>query len=52
MNRIAQRFLARCFQPEETIALLLRRENPRSDSTARRALGDGSRTSLPGMARL
>ena len=30
MNRIAQRFLARCFQPEETIALLLRRENPRS----------------------
>jgi len=27
MNRIAQRFLARCFQPEETIALLLRREN-------------------------
>jgi hypothetical protein len=30
MNRIAQRFLVRCFQPEETIALLLRRENPRS----------------------
>jgi len=30
MNRIAQRFLARCFQPEETIALLLRRDNPRS----------------------
>ena len=30
MNRIAQRFLARCFDPEETIALLLRRENPRS----------------------
>jgi len=30
MNRIAQRFLARCFRPEETIALLLRRENPRS----------------------
>lgn len=30
MNRIAQRFLARCFHPEETIALLLRRENPRS----------------------
>lgn len=30
MNRIAQRFLARCFQREETIALLLRRENPRS----------------------
>lgn len=30
MNRIAQRFLARCFQPEETIALLLRRENPGS----------------------
>jgi len=30
MNRIAQRFLARCFQPEETIALLLRRENPRA----------------------
>src|SRR5579875_751482 len=30
MNRIAQRFLARCFEPEETIALLLRRENPRS----------------------
>jgi RepB DNA-primase N-terminal domain len=28
MNRIAQRFLARCFQPEESIALLLRRENP------------------------
>lgn len=30
MNRIAQRFLARCFDPEETIALLLRRDNPRS----------------------
>ncbi len=30
MNRIAQRFLTRCFQPEETIALLLRRENPHS----------------------
>ena len=30
MNRIAQSFLVRCFQPEETIALLLRRENPRS----------------------
>ena len=30
MNRIAQRFLAHCFQPEETIALLLRRENPSS----------------------
>ena len=30
MNRIVQRFLARCFQPEETIALLLRLENPRS----------------------
>jgi hypothetical protein len=30
MNRIAQRFLVRCFEPEETIALLLRRENPRS----------------------
>jgi hypothetical protein len=30
MNRIAHRFLARCFQPEETIALLLRRDNPRS----------------------
>src|SRR5579883_1384693 len=30
MNRIAQRFLARCFQSEETIALLLSRENPRS----------------------
>ena len=30
MNRIAQRFLARCFQPGETIALLLRRDNPRS----------------------
>src|SRR5579875_4063307 len=30
MNRIAQRFLARCFEPEETIALLLRRDNPRS----------------------
>ena len=30
MNRIAQIFLARCFQPEETIALLLRRENPPS----------------------
>ena len=30
MNRIAHKFLARCFQPEETIALLLRRENPRS----------------------
>jgi len=30
MNRIAQRFLARCFQPEETIALLLRRDNPGS----------------------
>ena len=30
MNRIAQRFLARGFQPEETIALLLRRENPPS----------------------
>ena len=30
MNRIAQRFLARCFQPEETIALLLRRDNPHS----------------------
>ena len=30
MNRIAQRFLARCFEPEETIAILLRRENPRS----------------------
>lgn len=29
MNRIAQRFLIRCFQPEETIALLLRRESPR-----------------------
>lgn len=28
MNRLAQRFLARCFQPEETIALLLRRDNP------------------------
>jgi hypothetical protein len=30
MNRIAQRFLVRCFQPEETIALLLRKDNPRS----------------------
>ena len=30
MNRIAQRFLVRCFQPEETIALFLRRENPHS----------------------
>lgn len=30
MNRIAQRFLVRCFQPEETVALLLRKENPRS----------------------
>lgn len=30
MNRIAERFLARCFQAEETIALLLRREDPRS----------------------
>ena len=30
MNRIAQRFLVRCFQPGETIALLLRTENPRS----------------------
>jgi len=30
MSRVAQRFLARCFQPEETIALLLRRDNPRS----------------------
>ncbi len=29
MNRITQRFLVRCFQPKETIALLLRRENPR-----------------------
>lgn len=30
MNSIAHKFLVRCFQPEETIALLLRRENPRS----------------------
>ena len=37
MNRIAHRFLARCFQSEETIALLLRRENPRS--VAQRVVG-------------
>ena len=30
MHRIAQRFLVRCFQSEETIAILLRRESPRS----------------------
>jgi hypothetical protein len=30
MSQIAQKFLARCFRPEETIALLLRRENPKS----------------------
>jgi len=30
MNDVTQGFLVRCFQPEETIALLLRRENPRS----------------------
>ena len=30
MNRIAQRFLVHCFQPGETVALLLRRESPRS----------------------
>jgi hypothetical protein len=28
MSRIAEEFLARCFAPGETIALLLRRENP------------------------
>jgi len=27
-SRKAQEFLTRCFAPEETIALLLRRENP------------------------
>lgn len=30
MSEIAKRFLSRCFAPEETIAILLRRENPRS----------------------
>ena len=30
MNRTAADFLARCFAPDETIALLLRRENPAS----------------------
>ncbi len=30
MSQIAQRFLSRCFRLEETIALLLRRENPTS----------------------
>lgn len=30
MSQIAQRFLARCFRPEETIALLLRREQAAS----------------------
>jgi len=30
MSEIAKRFLSRCFLPEETIALLLRRENPTS----------------------
>ena len=29
-TKIALEFLTRCFRPEETIALLLRRENPRS----------------------
>ena len=29
-TKIAQEFLTRCFRPEETIALLLRRENPPS----------------------
>jgi hypothetical protein len=29
-TKIAQEFLTRCFRPEETIALLLRRENPSS----------------------
>lgn len=28
MNRITQEFLTRCFRPDETIALLLRRERP------------------------
>ena len=30
MNRTAADFLTRCFSPGETIALLLRRENPNS----------------------
>ena len=35
-HRKAQEFLTRCFAPEETIALLLRRENPREGHAASR----------------